>query len=62
MLVSSSETPKGSPTVLRGVIDLAFLESAVCVIADYKSELVEASGIPALVADYKPQFEAYVKA
>ena len=29
---------------------------------DYKSERVEASDIPALVAYYKPQIEAYAKA
>ncbi len=50
------------PTVLRGVIDLVFLESAGWVIVDYKSERVEASDIPALFAYYKPQIEAYAKA
>jgi ATP-dependent helicase/nuclease subunit A len=62
MPVSATESSNGLPTVLRGVIDLAFLESAGWVIVDYKSERVEASDIPALVAYYKPQIEAYVKA
>jgi ATP-dependent helicase/nuclease subunit A len=44
------------------VIDLVFLESTGWVILDYKSERVEASDIPALVAYYKPQIEAYAKA
>ena len=62
MPVSATESSNGLPTVFRGVIDLAFLESAGWVIVDYKSERVKASDIPALVAYYKPQIEAYVKA
>ena len=62
MPVSASESGNGLPTVLRGVIDLVFLESAGWVIVDYKSERVEATDIPALVAYYKPQIEAYAKA
>jgi ATP-dependent helicase/nuclease subunit A len=52
----------GLPTVFRGVIDLAFLESNSWVIVDYKSEGVEESEIPALVAYYKPQIDAYAEA
>jgi len=62
MPVGAAESGNGLPTVLRGVIDLVFLESAGWVIVDYKSERVEASDIPALVAYYKPQIEAYAKA
>jgi ATP-dependent helicase/nuclease subunit A len=47
------------PTILRGVIDLVFLEPAGWVIVDYKSERVPASEISALVAFYRPQVEAY---
>jgi ATP-dependent helicase/nuclease subunit A len=61
MLVPAAETDSSLPTVLRGVIDLVFLESAGWVIVDYKSERVEASDIPALVTYYKPQIEAYAK-
>lgn len=60
--ISALEASSGLPTVLRGVIDLVFLESAGWVIVDYKSERVEESEIPALVTYYKPQIEAYVKA
>ena len=37
------------------------MESADWVIVDYKSERVEASDIPAPVAYYRPQIEAYAK-
>lgn len=60
--VSASETSNGLPTVRRGVIDLAFLESAGWVIVDYKSERVDVGDIPALVTYYRPQVDAYVKA
>ena len=59
MPVSASESGNELPTILRGVIDLVFLESAGWVIVDYKSERVETSDIPALVTYYKPQIEAY---
>ena len=57
--VSASDSSTGLPTVLRGVIDLVFQESTGWVIVDHKSERVDASDIPALVAYYKPQIEAY---
>ena len=50
------------PTVFRGVIDLVFVEAGAWVIVDYKSERVEESQIPALVAYYKPQIDAYAEA
>ena len=59
MPLSASESSSGLPTVLRGVIDLVFLESSGWVIVDYKSERVDAGDGPALVAYYKPQIEAY---
>jgi len=52
----------GLPTVFRGVIDLVFLEAGSWVIVDYKSERVEESELPALVAYYKPQIDAYAEA
>ena len=57
--VAISEAASGLPTVLRGVIDLVFRETAGWVIVDYKSERVEVSQIPALVDYYKPQIDAY---
>lgn len=57
--VPATESTSRLPTVLRGVIDLVFLESGGWVIVDYKSERVEASEIPTLVAYYKPQIKAY---
>lgn len=62
MLVPASDVPDGLPTVRRGVIDLVFRETNGWVIVDYKSERVKESDIPALVAYYKPQIGAYVKA
>ena len=62
MSIPATESSNGLPTVLRGVIDLAFLESTGWVIVDYKSERVEADDIPALVTYYKPQIEAYAQA
>jgi len=52
----------GLPTVLRGVIDLVFLEASSWAIVDYKSERVEESERPALVTYYKPQIDAYAEA
>jgi ATP-dependent helicase/nuclease subunit A len=48
--------------VFRGVIDLVFVEAGAWVIVDYKSERVEESELPALVAYYKPQIDAYAEA
>ena len=60
--IPATESTNHLPTVLRGVIDLVFREAAGWVIVDYKSERVEASEIPTLVAYYKPQINAYAKA
>lgn len=49
------------PTVLRGVIDLAFLQDDGWVIVDYKSERVVAADFSELVEYYRPQLEAYAK-
>ncbi len=50
------------PTVLRGVIDLAFRESSGWVIVDYKSERAQRTQLPALVTYYRPQVAAYAQA
>ena len=60
--IPATESTNHLPTVLRGVIDLVFREAAGWVIVDYKSERVESSEIPALVAYYTPQIKAYAKA
>lgn len=52
----------GLPTVFRGVIDLVFLDGDSWVIVDYKSERVDENDLPALVAYYKPQIDAYAEA
>ena len=44
---------------MRGVIDLAFLEAKGWVIADYKTEKVEAGAIPELVEYYRQQVRTY---
>lgn len=59
MPVAAAESASKLPTVVRGVIDLVFQETAGWVIVDYKSERVGANEIPALVTYYKPQIEAY---
>ncbi len=61
MQVPAADATGGIPTVVRGVIDLVFQEATGWVIVDYKSERVDASDIPALVAYYKQQIEAYAK-
>jgi ATP-dependent helicase/nuclease subunit A len=61
MPVSESESGNGLPTVLRGVIDLVFLEDNGWVIVDYKSERVDESEITAMANYYQPQVAAYAK-
>jgi ATP-dependent helicase/nuclease subunit A len=58
---SAEESLDGIPTVLRGVIDLAFRETTGWVIVDYKSERVERSELLALTRYYRPQLEAYAQ-
>jgi ATP-dependent helicase/nuclease subunit A len=50
------------PTLVRGVIDLAFREPAGWVIVDYKTDGQPGSMLDALVAHYRPQLEAYATA
>lgn len=63
-LTLTAGSPKGSsvPTVLRGVIDLAFHEPKGWVIVDYKTDVRPMSHVPALVDHYGGQVETYAKA
>jgi ATP-dependent helicase/nuclease subunit A len=61
MPVPAAKAASGLPTVLRGVIDLAFLEAKGWVLVDYKSERVEEGDLAALVEYYRPQIEAYAE-
>jgi ATP-dependent helicase/nuclease subunit A len=62
MFVAAKDSASELPTIVRGVIDLAFLESAGWVIVDYKSERVGATDLPALVSYYRSQVIAYADA
>jgi ATP-dependent exoDNAse (exonuclease V) beta subunit len=62
-LMSVGSPEAGSvPTVLRGVIDLAFHEPKGWVIVDYKTDVRPVSHVPALVDHYRGQVETYAKA
>lgn len=49
-------------TILRGVIDLAFLEESGWVIVDYKTERVSKDRVHTLVDLYRPQVTSYAEA
>jgi ATP-dependent exoDNAse (exonuclease V) beta subunit len=53
---------KAVPTLLRGVIDLAFHEPKGWVIVDYKTDARPKSYVPALVDHYRGQVETYADA
>jgi ATP-dependent helicase/nuclease subunit A len=55
-------TPSDKPTLLRGCIDLVFLEPAGWVIVDYKTEPVSFEGIATLARHYQGQLEIYADA
>ena len=61
MTVDPAET-SSVPTVLRGVIDLAFHEPNGWVIVDYKTDARTVSHVPTLVDHYRGQVETYAKA
>ena len=50
------------PTILRGVIDLAFEEPSGWVIVDYKTDAVPREGMNRLVEHYRGQVETYARA
>ena len=47
------------PTMLRGVIDLVFLDSQGWVVVDYKTDARPESELPKLVEHYRGQVETY---
>ena len=59
LMPASSPEAGGVPSVLRGVIDLAFHEPKGWVIVDYKTDARPVSHVPALVAHYRGQVETY---
>ena len=50
------------PTLLRGVIDLAFLEPPGWVIVDYKTDAAAPQALPGLVEHYRDQVRLYCDA
>ncbi|MBI4603249.1 MAG: UvrD-helicase domain-containing protein [Planctomycetes bacterium] len=56
------EPPGGVVTLLRGVIDLVFLEAGGWVIVDYKTDGRGEGSLKGLVERYRPQVEAYKEA
>jgi ATP-dependent helicase/nuclease subunit A len=61
-LVTLDVSAAGLPTVLRGVIDLVFLEPAGWVIVDYKTDDRSGQPLDDLVAHYSPQIRLYADA
>lgn len=62
LLPARSPQGGGVPTVVRGVIDLAFRELGGWVIVDYKTDACPKNHIPALVEHYRGQVETYADA
>jgi ATP-dependent helicase/nuclease subunit A len=60
----STESGEAGPvaTILRGVIDLAFLEAGAWVIVDYKTDRVSSTHLGRLVERYREQVLTYAKA
>lgn len=58
-LIKGAGSAEPAETVLRGVIDLAFLEPQGWVIVDYKSDRVPSGRVPELVELYSPQVMSY---
>ena len=52
----------GLPTIVRGVIDLAFFEPPGWVIVDYKTDRIAFGQVPAAVEHYRAQVETYADA
>ncbi len=51
----------GLTTILRGVVDLAFLEAKGWVIVDYKTDRHDEQDLPKLVEKYRPQIQTYAQ-
>jgi ATP-dependent helicase/nuclease subunit A len=61
-LLAPDKPTKGDlPTLLRGVIDLVFLEQHGWVIVDYKTDRAAADAIPGLTEHYAPQLRTYAR-
>ena len=59
-LLATDKPTKGEiPTLLRGVIDLVFLEQSRWVIVDYKTDRAAPGAIPGLATHYAPQLLTY---
>lgn len=61
LMPAGSPEGGGVPTILRGVIDLAFHEAKGWVIVDYKTDARSKSHVPALVEHYRGQVELYAE-
>jgi ATP-dependent helicase/nuclease subunit A len=59
--LSARQIDQALPTVLRGVIDLAFLEPAGWVLVDYKTDSAARDQLEMLVERYRPQVALYAK-
>lgn len=62
LLVPAAKDRTTGPTILRGVIDLAFKEPAGWVVVDYKSDRISPDHTEALVESYAPQVASYARA
>jgi ATP-dependent helicase/nuclease subunit A len=61
-LMEGTGLPDELPTLVRGVIDLAFLEPAGWVIVDYKTEHITEASLTGLANYYRPQLQTYATA
>jgi ATP-dependent helicase/nuclease subunit A len=61
VLAPDKPTESDLPTLLRGVIDLVFLEQHGWVIVDYKTDRAAADAIPGLTEHYAAQLRMYAK-
>ena len=61
LLAADKATEGDLPTLLRGVIDLVFLEQQGWVIVDYKTDRAAVGAIPGLAQHYAPQVHTYAK-
>ena len=61
LLTPDKPTKVELPTLLRGVIDLVFLEQPGWVIVDYKTDRAAVGAVPGLAEHYAPQLRTYAK-
>ena len=61
LLASDGPSRTEIPTLLRGVIDLVFLEGPGWVVVDYKTDRVLPAAVPNLTEHYSPQLRTYAK-